>query len=419
MKTLFVYFENKRVGLLRKDEELTYSFEYADDWMANPEAFPLSLMMPLSEKRFANKVTLSFFENLLPEGEVRKRLEDSHRLQGPFDFLNEFGRDCAGAIVVTDNKNYRYRSNASARVELDMDKIYHAISEHESVAEAISEMNPGYLSLAGAQDKFAAIFANEKFYLPTQGGPTTHIVKVPIRRKGVKDSVYNEFYCMQLAQKIGLGVPETQLLDGEYPLFIVKRYDRQTANGQVRRLHQQDFCQAQGFTSASKYEAKGGPTIRQNFELLRSNITAKRRFADLERFLNWICFNLVIGNNDSHSKNISLRLSTSNRIELAPFYDLLSTAIYSTLQREFSFSIGDRTEFTQIGRKQLEKLEDQLELKRGKMSEQMTAVTKAIDNHKDEVAAAVLKLAPKAKIVARINDLIADRIKGLKNQRAL
>lgn len=52
--------------------------------------------MPLSEQTFNNKVTLSFFENLLPEGDVLDTLERDHNVHGSFEFLERFGQDCAG-----------------------------------------------------------------------------------------------------------------------------------------------------------------------------------------------------------------------------------------------------------------------------------------------------------------------------------
>lgn len=43
----------------------------------------------------------------------------------------------------------------------------------------------------------------------------------------------------------------------------------------------------------------------------------------------WLAFNLLIGNNDNHIKNISF-LVDEEGVRLAPFYDLLSTACYHT-----------------------------------------------------------------------------------------
>lgn len=413
---LFVYFENQKVGTLNRNEDLVYSFSYEESWRTSINSFPLSLAMPLEQKDFQNKVTLSFFENLLPEGYLRKTLENNHHIKGTFEFLEHFGQDCAGAFVISKNDNIRVSATEPPElVEVSLETIYNAITNRKSVADVIAAMDPGYLSLAGAQDKFPAIYRNGKFYLPTQGTPTTHIIKTPILREGIKESVYNEYYCMQLAQAIGFNVPKCEILTGPHPLFIIERYDRIKNKDKINRIHQQDFCQAQGIPSDFKYEAKGGPTIQQNYELILKSVAAKQRLPNIESFLDWLCFNLLIGNNDSHSKNISL-LYREGKNELAPFYDLVCTAIYSTLKKDFAFAIGDRTEFSQIGLNQFTLLETQLKIKPRTFHARMNSLISSIQDQKDEVAKQVAGEFPEAKITGRISELIERRIKGLRQQ---
>jgi len=421
MKQLYAFFESKRVGVLTKDDEEVYSFEYEKSWREDPNAFPISLSMPLDQEKFGNKVTLSFFENLLPEGDVRRELEAAHKITGVFEFLAEFGRDCAGAITLADQPGYKAPSGPPELIPIEMKKIHQAIEENLSVAEVISETSPGYLSLAGAQDKFPAVFKDGKFYLPKSGHPTTHIVKVPIWRHGVKESVYNEQYCMELARTVGLEVPSCFVVDGDHPLFVIERYDRQTnkADGSTRRIHQQDLCQAQGFSSEYKYESKGGPGLKQDYEFLTQHIPPTLRLRSMERFLDWVCFNLVIGNNDSHSKNVSLLLYENNKYKLAPFYDLMSTAIYPKLEGSFSFRIGDRDEFSKIGKNQIEQLEDQLGLKRDVFRKRLHGMVDKVTKESEPIAERVHAQCPSAKIPKRINELISTRIKSLKFQKAL
>ncbi len=422
MKELYAYFESKNVGRLTKNDDDVYSFEYEKSWREDPNAFAISLSMPIeTEGKFGNKVTLSFFENLLPEGDVRKDLETAHKVSGVFDFLAEFGRDCAGAIVLTEQPNYQAPEGPLELVPIDMKNIDQAIEERLSVAEVISETSAGYLSLAGAQDKFPAVLKDGKFFLPKNGHPTTHIVKVPIWRRGVKESVYNEYYCMQLAKAVGMEIPSCQVFEGNHPLFVIERYDRQMSNvdGGVRRIHQQDLCQAQGISSESKYESRGGPSLKQNYEFLREHVASAHRYPSLERILDWVCFNLIIGNNDSHSKNISLLLQQKSQYLLTPFYDLMSTAIYEGLEPSFSFRIGDRHEFSKIGKNQIEQLEDQLGLKRGVFKKRLRRMADQILAHYKPLADQIQRELPKAKIPKRINDLIDKRVKSLKFQKAI
>tara|TARA_R110002126_G_scaffold173969_3_gene322577 strand:+ start:42237 stop:43178 length:942 start_codon:yes stop_codon:yes gene_type:complete len=302
MKSLYVIYENQRVGIFSRDDNLVSSFSYDEQWQIGKHSFPLSLVMPLSTQTFNNKITLSFFENLLPEGDVRDALERSHHIQGSFEFIEHFGQDCAGAVTITADEAFSYNPHETTLKKIDIENIYEAISKKRSVVEVVSQMEPGYLSLAGAQDKFAAILQNGHIFLPSHGAPTTHIIKTPILRHGIKESVYNEFYCMELARAVGLHVASCEVLEGAYPLFVTERYDRmKDKEGIVHRLHQQDFCQAQGIVSEEKYEFKGGPSIKANYELLLHHVTPTQRMHALQQLLSWVSFNLLIGNNDSHS----------------------------------------------------------------------------------------------------------------------
>ena len=416
MSKLNVFYEEKLIGNLLRDRELVYSFTYSEAWLEDKSSFQLSLAMPLQKVPFGNKVTLSFFENLIPEGEAREALEKSQDTKSTFDFLTKFGKDCAGAIILTDKDVSPFEPKKKGKeVKIRMEGIYKAIDEKRSVVEVIANLDPGYLSIAGAQDKFSAIFRDGDFFLPTGGQPTTHIVKVPIFRSGVKESVYNEYYCMCLAGLVGLNVPKCVVLDHEkHPLYITERYDR-TKGQDTKRIHQQDFCQAQGVVSEQKYEAKGGPTLKDNYQLIKSNVTVSKRSKSLFAYLDWVCFNLLIGNNDCHSKNLSFLLNDS-KIELAPFYDLLSTAIYPKLKRNFSFVIGDRDDASRVGRKQFDMVDESLGLKKGTMTLRALEMSHKLSKHKDLLADEIKAEFPNAKIVKRISELIDARCRSLMMQ---
>jgi serine/threonine-protein kinase HipA len=419
MKELNVFYEDQLVGILTRNDDLVYGFSYTKTWQHHPKSFPLSLAMPLTQESFGNRITLSFFENLLPEGDVKESLERAHGITGVFNFLENYGKDCAGAIVVTDQKDYVSSIDSAKTTPIDMKKVYSAIDEKSSVADVIADMNPGYLSLAGAQDKFPAIYKEGSFLIPTQGAPTTHIVKAPIQHAGIIESVFNEYYCMELARDIGFNIPKCFIAEGRHPLFVIERYDRYCdATGNIHRIHQQDFCQAQGKTSEFKYEDKGGPTLKENYLLITNNVQPANRLLSIQNYFEWISFNLLIGNHDSHAKNISFLLQ-NNKNELAPFYDLICTSIYPKLKRQFSFKIGDRDDFTQIGGSQIKWLENDLGLKEGTFRKHLKKIHDKVLESKDSVAERIGQTFPKANIPLRISSLITDRSKSLKLQGAL
>ncbi len=76
---------------------------------------------------------------------------------------------------------------------------------------------------------------------------------------------------------------------------------------------------------------------------------------DIRRLVQWQAFNVVSGNSDGHGKNLSI-LYDGREVVLAPFYDLLSTRHYETLDRKLAMSIGGRRDPDQVLRLQWETL---------------------------------------------------------------
>lgn len=47
---------------------------------------------------------------------------------------------------------------------------------------------------------------------------------------------------------------------GDERVIVVERYDRVVRDGVVRRVHQEDVCQALGVRPEAKYQSEGGPS---------------------------------------------------------------------------------------------------------------------------------------------------------------
>jgi len=362
MSKLLIFYQDKVVGHLEFDKDERLSFQYDKGWLGFKDRFPLSFALPLEAKVYGHLETKSFFENLLPEGEIKDLLEAHGKtsIKSEFGFLQEFGGDCAGAFKILPEK-VKPSKISKPRKELKLDVIYKYLDEKKSLTDAILNKEGGKFSLAGAQDKFAVIFEKNKIYLPLDGSPTTHIVKPHVRYfNSTHDTPYNEYLCMKLAAAVGLNAPGVDIIKGEFPLFIVERFDRVQTKTGVSRIHQQDFCQAQGITSLKKYEADGGPSFADNYNLVKAHSSAP--IPDLNQLLKWLIFNLVIGNNDSHSKNLAF-LQTEEGIRLAPFYDLLSTSVYKEIGQNFAFKIGGQNLWFKLKKRLFDKLSSELELR--------------------------------------------------------
>jgi serine/threonine-protein kinase HipA len=183
--------------------------------------------------------------------------------------------------------------------------------------------------------------------LPLNGSPSTYIIKPPIA--GVDGSVFNEAFCMALARALKLDVANTQIqaiTNGaqQRHYLLVERYDRQIGTP-VKRLHQEDFCQALGIASEHKYQNEGGPGLAQCFALLRS--ATRPSAPHTLKLLDYVVFSALIGNHDAHGKNFSLLYTVAGAV-LTPLYDALCTAVYPTLTDKMAMKIGSKYKFSEV-----------------------------------------------------------------------
>jgi len=334
-QVLDVYLSEERVGKLYLDDERRFVFEYYPEWVAGHESQPLSLSLPVRTEPYHHAHAQPFFSNLLPEAEIRYLVAKSLGLSENNDFslLKAIGGECAGAVSlipegtgIPTQRDYK---------KLNDDALNQLIAELPAQPMMAGEQNIR-LSLAGAQNKLPVFYNGHEISIPTGIAASSHILKPPI--KHYPNTVENEYFCMQLAKRIGLNVPETQILHKAVPLYLITRYDRiRNEQDELIRLPQEDFCQAMAIPPINKYEKEGGPSLKACFDLVRNHSIQPAK--DLNELLNWVIFNVLIGNADAHGKNISLMLTSAGPL-LAPFYDLMSTAIYPNLAQKMAMKIG-------------------------------------------------------------------------------
>ena len=145
---------------------------------------------------------------------------------------------------------------------------------------------------------------------------------------------------------IWIGVPDVDIVDfGGKKVFIVQRYERVIGGTSIKRLHQEDFCQALGLMSEQKCESDGGPGIAAIFNLIKKNFS--RPIIDQRDFLKMVVFNFFVGNCDSHGKNYSI-LYKNGLVQLAPIYDVVSTCVYSGLTDKLLMKIGNHFELGKV-----------------------------------------------------------------------
>lgn len=371
--TLFLSSNGERVGTLEHNSSV-WRLTYAPEWLANGDAFPLSPHLALREEPYddgaEDGMVEKFFDNLLPEGDARTRLEKrlTARAGDSFDLLSRFGRETAGAITVATSPEIvpdDARYTALPRPKF-LQRVKHMRQEGGSLLEAAR------MSLAGAQDKMP-IRMNPKDDIelvdgllePEDQAPTTHILKPqpPLSRK-LEHVAVNEFFCMTLARRVAGNVPLTHLLyapgpDDDNPdfskadalewVYSVQRFDREARGAGIRRLHQIDFLQLRNewASTMAKYEKSGGAKLDLMFKLGTEYASAPA--AAMNALMRGRLMSFLVGDADAHWKNHSL-MWAAGRWNVSPMYDVVCTMAYPELDTVPAMTIGGCEDETKITR---------------------------------------------------------------------
>ncbi|MFH1321337.1 MAG: HipA N-terminal domain-containing protein [Bacteroidota bacterium] len=101
MRKVKVFVHGKDAGILTEIEpEKSYSFEYIEEY----DGYPVSLTMPVKEKRFHFDNFPPFFDGVLPEGFMLDALLKHSKIDrnDHFSQLITTGKDLVGAITVEE-----------------------------------------------------------------------------------------------------------------------------------------------------------------------------------------------------------------------------------------------------------------------------------------------------------------------------
>lgn len=330
---LTVYFGDECVGTLYDTSPI--AFEYAPTWLSRRESMRMADMALVAGRNTTDAVP-AYFENLLPEGELRVYLSEQHKASTLFRMLLTIAGDTAGAFVILRGDE----KPVPPSYEQTSWEALAALLGKTSAAAIDLHGGNARISLAGAQDKTSlAIFEDGIPWLPRGTAPSTHILKPDIKRLDkVWHSAANEAIVMLTAANCGLPTADV-FYEPRTRSCVVRRFDRTTSSdGSLGRLVQYDLCQLAGTLSDRKYEKEGGPGIAACAEIVRRYSTQPA--VDLRNLVVWIFFNLYTGNNDSHAKNLSVYWRPGGVVALTPFYDLMSTRVYPGLSKDFALSIG-------------------------------------------------------------------------------
>lgn len=332
-----IWFDDLAVGQVDVAADGSLSLRYVDRWVQTAGAFSLSVTMPLRADPYPSDVISPWLANLLPEEQQLQVITRSLGLDQTdvLAVLSEIGGDTAGALsfgVATDRALWAYRPLTSlydtADPRLALERHFEDLGRRPFLVgeEGVRQ------SLAGGQKKSALAVLGpdgapvlrlpqegDVLAIPLNGAPSTLIVKPD--NPNLPGITENEVWCLRMAQAIGIEAAQATILQSSKRTAIgVLRYDRRVGrSGQLLRLHQEDFAQANGLPPGRKYERGTLPGLD-----LKTLLETGRHVSasDALALLDQVIFNILVANTDAHAKNYSLILPVGAAPRLAPLYDV-------------------------------------------------------------------------------------------------
>lgn len=335
---LNVWHEQRQVGQLWRNTSRAIGFRYDPAWITGG-GFAVSRSLPLAAPEFAPEegVAQRWFANLLPEGAAREHIVRDLKLPNTdFDLLRAIGGECAGALSILPID--RQPSGLRQYRPLTAKDLANLVARRGQIYGTSPADERPRLSLAGAQDKCPVLVRDDQYFLPQSEAPSSHILKFDLA--DYRHLPAYETFTTQLAAAIDLPVVDVALRTvGRTRYAQIARYDRiEDDSGEVRRLHQEDFCQALGYGHEKKYQEHGGPSFAQCYRLVQES--SSEPATDTQYLLRWQIFNVVAGNSDGHAKNLSLLHLPNDANRLAPFYDLVCTRAIERIDYHLAFDVG-------------------------------------------------------------------------------
>ena len=335
-----IFFEKYLIGSIDTLAIPVPRFQYAPEWLAQPGAFPMSTMLPLSDKPFGWEIVAPWLINLLPEDTDALRMM-ARILDVPhtdvLGLLARVGRDTSGALSFA-SRGTAADTIAPITSAADLEKVLNELPAKPFLVgdEGVS------MSLAGVQSKLSVRLLDDgRLGIPVDGAPSSHILK-PDSPGRLWGSVHNEAFCLTLAHRLGL--PAARVTTGravtrEY--LLVERYDRLREGELLRRLHQEDFCQALGLPPGAKYQHSQFQGPKGSFARVMDRLREVGGGAQVMQLWDMLVFNVLMCNTDAHLKNHSLILSAESA-SLAPLYDVMCAAVWPNITRNLALDVGGK-----------------------------------------------------------------------------
>ncbi len=333
------------VGTFRWDNQYgIVRFEY-DTSFVGRGIEPSPLMMPVQEGRIYSFAGLDreTFKGLpgmladsLPDTYGRAMFDRWLALNGrtssnPIETLCFLGKRCMGALEFEPAMDISYDANAKFEIDTLVDVAREALSDkssfgvnlNEDKKQAISEILRLGTSAGGQRAK--AIIAYNKNTGEVRSGQVDapfgfdyYIIKLDgvSAKAGLKETEnYGrlEYSFYKLARACNIEMTECSLIEENGRAhFLTKRFDRKDG----KKIHMQTLCGIAHFD----YRLHHGYSYEQAFNVMRA---LRLSYSEAKEMFKRMAFNVVVRNNDDHTKNISFLMGEDGTWRLSPAYDMV------------------------------------------------------------------------------------------------
>lgn len=302
----------REVGTIAMADGGCMAFQYSDSWLTS--GFSISpFSLPLERRVFVAKPhpldgVFGVFADSLPDGWGRLLVDrmlagnglDPNRLS-PLARLSIVGATGAGALEYVPETDLGHRFES-----VDLDRLCEECGRILS-AEYSDDLDRLFAlggSSGGARPKILTTIDGEDW-----------IVKFPSSHDS-KDIGKQEYELSLLAKECGIPFPESRLFESKTcsGYFGVKRFDRTAGVEGPQKV----FMASAGALLETTHRI---PNL--SYEMLfRLTAALTGSMRDTERLYRLMCFNVLVGNRDDHSKNFSFLYGDQAGWTLSPAYDI-------------------------------------------------------------------------------------------------
>lgn len=332
------------MGAFRWDESYNVArFEYDKDFVAK-WIEPSPIMMPVQQGRVysfgnLNRDTFNGLPGMLadslPDTYGRALFDQWLALTGrtsgnPVETLCFLGQRCMGALEFEPATGPATDGNMKFEIDSLVDVAREALSKKEGFGvnldtdrkAAIAEILRLGTSAGGQRAK--AIIAYNKDTGEVRSGQITapegfdyYLIKLDgvSAEAGFKETEnYGrlEYSFSELVKRCGIDMTECSLIEENGRAhFLTKRFDRE--NG--KKVHMQTLCGIAHYD----FKLQRGYSYEQAFNVMRR---LRLPYSQAQEMFRRMVFNVVLRNQDDHTKNISFLMDSDGKWRLSPAYDM-------------------------------------------------------------------------------------------------